>query len=188
MDEIDGWTIWTRRSRSRRWTKPLGGAERWRRPLTRAGGCARLWPTPGAMWQRWTGDQPGAARAIRGAVFDGMKLSDALSGGWKLDDQRGLFNSAVRPVTDHVGGLIAGAGVGGLMSGLLPFEKGGTFAQGRVMPFANGGIVSGPVTFPDAWWHRADGRGGARGDHAAVARPDGKLGVQARAAGGRSTW
>jgi lambda family phage tail tape measure protein len=30
----------------------------------------------------------------------------------------------------------------------MPFEKGGSFAQGRVQPFATGGIVSGPVTFP----------------------------------------
>ena len=88
----------------------------------------------------------GLRRAFDGVVFDGMKLSDALDG-MARSMINSTYSAAIRPVTDHVGGLVAG-GVAGLMKGLLPFEKGGSFTQGRVMPFAQGGIVTGPTTFP----------------------------------------
>ena len=88
----------------------------------------------------------GLRRAFDGLILDGRSLSDALG-----DVARSMVNtaysSAIRPVTDQLGGLIA-SGVGGLISGLLPFEKGGAFTQGRVVPFASGGIVNGPVQFP----------------------------------------
>ena len=65
------------------------------------------------------------------------------------------FNAAMRPVTDQVGGLLA-SGVGGLMQGLLPFADGAPFSQGRVMPFASGGIVSSD-SLRDAWRHGRHG-------------------------------
>ncbi len=70
------------------------------------------------------------------------------------------------------------------MNAFLPYANGGAFAQGRVMPFANGGIVNGPVFFP---MRGATGLMGEAGPEAIMPLTrgrDGKLGV--RAEGGRS--
>ena len=88
----------------------------------------------------------GLRRAFDGVVFDGAKLSDALSD-LAQSMIRTTYNAAMRPVTDHFGGMIA-KGVGAVMEGVLPFAQGASFSQGRVMPFASGGVVSGPVRFP----------------------------------------
>jgi phage-related minor tail protein len=88
----------------------------------------------------------GLRRAFDGVVFDGMRLSDALrTVASSMVDA--AYNTAMRPVQNAVGGAIA-TGVNGLLSGLLPFQHGGAISQGRVMPFARGGIVRGPTTFP----------------------------------------
>ncbi|QYX56708.1 phage tail tape measure protein [Roseovarius sp. SCSIO 43702] len=125
------------------------------------------------------GMSTGLRRAIKGAVVDGDSLSTSLR---SLANTmiNTAFNAAVKPVTDHVGGLLA-KGVGNLVGGLFKFEQGGSFAQGRVMPFANGGIVNGPVTFP---MRRGTGLMGEAGPEAIMplARgPDGKLGVRSAA-------
>jgi len=82
----------------------------------------------------------GLRRAFDGVAFDGMKLSDALSTVARSMVNT-TYNAAMKPVSDHVGGLIS-QGVGSLMQGILPFADGAPFSQGRVMPFAQGGIVS----------------------------------------------
>ncbi|MEM6824043.1 MAG: phage tail tape measure protein, partial [Pseudomonadota bacterium] len=84
--------------------------------------------------------------AFDGVVFDGDRLSEAMK---DLGDSiaRAAYNAAVNPVFGHLGGLL-GRGVQGVMSGLLPFANGAGFSQGRVMPFASGGIVGGPTYFP----------------------------------------
>jgi lambda family phage tail tape measure protein len=67
----------------------------------------------------------------------------------------------------------------------MPFANGGAFAQGRVMPFAKGGVVSSPTSFP---MRGATGLMGEAGPEAIMplARgADGRLGVQA-AGGGQS--
>lgn len=124
----------------------------------------------------------GLRKAIKGAVIDGDSLSQSLE---TLANTmiNTAFNAAVNPVADHFGGVIS-QGIGGLMGGLVPFAKGGSFAQGRVQPFASGGVVSGPVAFP---MRRGMGLMGEAGPEAIMplARgPDGKLGV--RAGGGES--
>lgn len=120
-------------------------------------------------------------RAFDGLVFDGMKLSDALR-----QVARAMADSvyaiAMKPVQEAVGGAVAG-GLNGMLSGLFPFEKGAGFAQGRVMPFARGGIVTAPTVFP-----MRNGRGlmGEAGPEAILplARgADGRLGVQAQGGG-----
>ncbi|SPF80828.1 phage tail tape measure protein [Pseudoprimorskyibacter insulae] len=116
----------------------------------------------------------GLGKAIDGVVFEGMRLSDAL----KVVAQSMIsasYKAAVKPVTDHFGTMIA-EGVGSLFGGA--FADGAAFSQGRVMPFANGGIVSGPTTFP---MRGATGLMGEAGPEAIMplARgPDGKLGVR----------
>ncbi|MCZ4354195.1 phage tail tape measure protein [Roseovarius aestuarii] len=124
----------------------------------------------------------GLSRAIKGAVVDGDSLSTALN---SLANSmiNTAFNAAVKPVTDHVGGLLAN-GVGALMGNLLPFENGASFSQGRVQPFANGGVVSGPVTFPMRGGTGLMGEAGPEAIMPLARGADGKLGV--RAGGGSS--
>ncbi|MBK5928518.1 phage tail tape measure protein, partial [Rhodobaculum claviforme] len=88
----------------------------------------------------------GLRRAFDGMAMDGMKLSDALrSVSRSMVDA--VYSASVRPVQGAVGGAVS-QGVQSMMQSFLPFASGGQFAQGRVMPFAEGGIVSGPVAFP----------------------------------------
>lgn len=126
----------------------------------------------------------GLKRAIDGLVFDGDTLADALKGiGKSMLDA--AYNAAVRPVTNHVGSVL-GNGLEAVIQGLMPFEKGGAFTQGRVQPFANGGIVNNPTLFP-----MRGGMTGLMGEAGPEAimplsrGADGKLGVRTDGAGSR---
>lgn len=123
----------------------------------------------------------GLRRAFDGVVFDGMKLSDALEGVARSMIQT-TYNAAIRPVTQHFGGLIA-KGVNGLVEGLLPFEKGGNFVQGRVMPFARGGVITGPTLFPMRGGHGLMGEAGPEAIMPLARGPDGRLGVRGNGGG-----
>lgn len=121
----------------------------------------------------------GLRRAFEGVVFDGMKLSDALKG-----IARGMadtaFSMAMKPVQQALTG-----GIGNLLSGAMPFADGGAFTQGRVMPFAKGGVVSAPTYFP---MRGATGLMGEAGPEAIMPLQrgaDGRLGVAA-GGGGRA--
>lgn len=127
----------------------------------------------------------GLRRAFDGVVFDGMKLSDAMR-----TVARSLVNTtysaAMRPVTNHFGGMIA-QGVGSLVQGLLPFAEGAAFSQGRVMPFAKGGVVSGATTFPMRGGLGLMGEAGPEAIMPLARGPDGRLGVQGASGGGGPT-
>lgn len=131
-----------------------------------------------------TGIGRGLRQAFDGLVFDGMKLSDALQGlARRMAD--GVYAIAMRPVQNALGAGIA-EGMASLVGAALPFGRGGSFSQGRVMPFAAGGVVSGPTMFG----LRGGGRGlmGEAGPEAIMplARgADGRLGVRAAGAAGR---
>lgn len=125
----------------------------------------------------------GLRKAFDGLIFDGKSLSDALRDvAASMVDA--AYSAAIRPVTDQLGGLIA-QGVGGLVSGILPFKDGGAFTQGRVVPFATGGILSGPVTFPMRGGTGLMGEAGPEAIMPLTRGADGRLGVQA-AGGGRT--
>ncbi len=124
----------------------------------------------------------GLRRAVDGVVLDGMKLSDVF-GTIAQSMINASYAAAVKPVTDHVGGLIANS-IGGLMGNIFGFAKGGSFAQGRVMPFADGGVVSGPTTFPMRGGTGLMGEAGPEAIMPLARGPDGKLGVRAGASGG----
>ncbi|MBU2982731.1 phage tail tape measure protein [Lentibacter algarum] len=124
----------------------------------------------------------GLRRAVDGVVLDGMKLSDVF-GTIAQSMINATYAAAVKPVTDHFGGLLS-QGIGGLMGSLFGFEKGGSFAQGRVMPFANGGVVSGPTTFPMRGGTGLMGEAGPEAIMPLSRGSDGKLGV--RGGGGSS--
>lgn len=118
----------------------------------------------------------GLGRAIDGVVLDGMKLSDALERvARSMVDA--AYKAAVKPVTRQVGGLLAG-GMAGLFGGFSVFGKGGSFSQGRVMPFATGGVVSGPVSFPMRGGRGLMGEAGPEAIMPLSRGPDGKLGVR----------
>ena len=125
----------------------------------------------------------GLRRAFDGVVFDGVKLSDALETvAQSMIDT--TYSAAIKPITNHFGGLLA-QGVSGIAEGILPFAKGGSFSQGRVMPFASGGIVSGATTFPLRGGTGLMGEAGPEAIMPLARGPDGKLGV--RGGGSSST-
>lgn len=118
----------------------------------------------------------GLRRAFDGLVFDGAKLSDSLKIVTKsmID---AVYGVAMRPVQNALGGAVAN-GLNGLLGGLMPFEKGGSFAQGRVMPFAKGGVVSQPTAFAMRGGSGLMGEAGPEAIMPLARGPDGRLGVQ----------
>ncbi len=123
----------------------------------------------------------GLRRSFDGLIFDGAKLSDAMKGvGQSIVNT--AYSAAIRPVTSGIGGLIA-SGVEGLFGAVSGFEKGGSFAQGRVMPFATGGIVNGPVSFPMRGGMGLMGEAGPEAIMPLARGADGRLGVATQ--GGR---
>ncbi|MES0860897.1 phage tail tape measure protein [Ruegeria sp. SCPT10] len=129
------------------------------------------------------GMSSGLRKAFDGVVLDGKSLSDALDV-LKNSLIQTAYSAAIKPVTDHFGGLLSGT-VGGLVKGLLPFADGGSFSQGRVMPFANGGVISGPTTFPMRGGTGLMGEAGPEAIMPLARGADGKLGVRS-AGGGRA--
>lgn len=127
------------------------------------------------------GFSKGLRRAFDGVVFDGMRLSDALETVARSMINT-TYNAAIRPVTDHFGGMLS-RGVESIVQGLLPFADGGSFAQGRVMPFANGGVVSGPTLFPMRGGTGLMGEAGPEAIMPLARGADGKLGVRAGGGG-----
>lgn len=124
----------------------------------------------------------GVRRAIDGLVLDGDSLSEALrTVSRSLVDT--AYGAAVKPVSRHFGGMLAD-GIGQVFGAATPFGQGGAFTQGRVVPFASGGVVRGPTTFP----MRGGGTGlmGEAGPEAIMPLsrgPDGRLGVRAQGGG-----
>lgn len=124
----------------------------------------------------------GLRKAFDGLLFDGLKLSDALSAVAKSMVDT-AYNAAISPVTNQLGGLLSD-GVNAAVSGLIPFAAGGSFSQGRVMPFARGGVVSGPTTFPMRGGTGLMGEAGPEAIMPLARGADGKLGV--RSGGGQA--
>ena len=127
------------------------------------------------------GFSKGLRRAFDGVIFDGMKLSDALEVVARSMIQT-TYSAAMKPVTDHFGGMLA-RGVGGIVQGLLPFADGAGFAQGRVMPFASGGVVTGPVSFPMRGGIGLMGEAGPEAIMPLSRGADGRLGVRSSGGG-----
>lgn len=129
----------------------------------------------------------GLRKAFDGVMFDGMKLSDAMSTVAQTLS-RTAYNAAVKPVTDHFGGLVS-QGIGGLVSGILPFANGAPFSQGKVMPFASGGVVDQATHFGMRGGIGVMGEAGPEAILPLSRGPDGKLGVRSSSgnAGGGPT-
>lgn len=85
-------------------------------------------------------------RAFEAVVFDGEKLSDALSKvGRSMVDS--AFSAAMKPVSSQFSGLVS-SGVQNLVGGLMPFAAGGVVNRGQVKRFAAGGVVDHSTLFP----------------------------------------
>lgn len=128
-----------------------------------------------------TGFASGVRRAMDGLVLDGMKLSDALSmlGKSMLD---AAYSAAMKPLNQGIASALS-SGISSLVSGILPFADGAPFAQGRVMPFAQGGVVSSPVSFPMRGGTGLMGEAGPEAIMPLARGPDGRLGVRSGGGG-----
>ena len=120
----------------------------------------------------------GLRTAFDGLVFEGFRASDALNAVAR-SMINATYSAAIKPITSQVGGLIAG-GISSIFGGA--FSNGASFSQGRVTPFASGGIVSGPTAFPMRGGTGLMGEAGPEAIMPLARGSDGKLGV--RAAGG----
>lgn len=123
----------------------------------------------------------GLRNAFDGLVFDGMRASDAMRQ-LALSIADTVYSAAMKPVQNALGGLIAG-GINAISSAILPFENGASFSQGRVVPFASGGIVSSPTYFA---MRGATGLMGEAGPEAIMPLSrgaDGRLGVRSEGGG-----
>lgn len=126
----------------------------------------------------------GLRRAFDGVIFDGLKLSDALHTVAESMINT-TYSAAIKPVTNHVGGLLANS-VGGLVENILPFADGAPFSQGRVMPFATGGIVSSTTPFGMRGGMGVMGEAGPEAIMPLARGADGKLGVRGAGGGGQT--
>jgi phage-related minor tail protein len=111
--------------------------------------------------------------ALKGRSFGDVLRSLAL----RLSEI--ALKAAFRPLTDAIGGSLAG-----LVTGAA-FAHGGVLRQGLPVPFAGGGVIASPIAFPLAG--NRVGLAGERGPEAILplARgADGRLGVRAEAGAG----
>ena len=118
----------------------------------------------------------GLRRAFDGLVLDGRTLSDTLGSVARAMTQT-AYDAAVTPVTRQLGGMVA-AGVDAAMGGLATYADGGAFASGRVMPFARGGVVTSPTTFPMRGGTGLMGEAEPEAIMPLARGPDGTLGVR----------
>ncbi len=124
----------------------------------------------------------GLRNAFDGLAFDGLKLSDALSmvASNMIDT---AYAAAIKPVANGLSTAIAD-GISGLVAGVMPFKDGAPFSQGRVMPFALGGVVSGATTFPMRGGTGLMGEAGPEAIMPLARGSDGRLGVRTQGGGG----
>ena len=127
-----------------------------------------------------SGFSNGLSRAFGDVVFGGTRLNDALRG-LALSMSKTVFNTAMKPVSNAIGGFLAG-GLNSLFGGA--FAKGGAFTNGRVMPFAQGGIVSSPTAFGMQGGTGLMGEAGPEAIMPLARGADGRLGVRTGGGGG----
>jgi len=129
---------------------------------------------------RATGFQRSVGTSLRSAfdalVFDGGRLTDVLKG-LSLSIADSALDSVLKPVTSQLGNLIGG-GLQSLIQGILPFENGAAFSNGRVQAFAQGGVVSQATSFPMRGGTGLMGEAGPEAIMPLARGADGKLGVR----------
>jgi len=116
--------------------------------------------------------------AFEGVALKGRSLSDVLRK-LALDISRLALESAMRSIS----GAVA-SGIGGMVGGLIGSAKGNAFADGRLMPFAKGGVVNSPMLFPLKGGAGLMGEAGPEAILPLKRGADGRLGVAAEAGAG----
>jgi len=117
--------------------------------------------------------------AFDGLAVKGRGLNEVMKG-VTLSLSRMVLQAAFKPLERGIGQALTSA-----LSGGFGFAKGGAFQQGMPVPFAKGGVVASPTTFP-----MAGGSTGLMGEAGAEAilpltrGRDGRLGVAASGGGG----
>ena len=110
------------------------------------------------------------SRAFASAIIDGRKFSDVLRG-LLLSLSRQALSAALKPL-------------GNLFAGLFANAEGNVIAGGRITPFAEGGIVNGPVLFPLRNGMGLMGEAGAEAIMPLARGRDGRLGVRSEGGSG----
>ncbi len=85
------------------------------------------------------------------------------------------------PLSDALSNSIGGAG--NWLSDIIFNANGNAISNGRVIPFANGGVVTGPTLFPMQNGTGLMGEAGPEGIFPLKRTPDGKLGIRATGSG-----
>jgi len=106
--------------------------------------------------------------AFLSAAVQGRNLSDVLKG-LALSLARMALSAALKPLSTALGGLTGG---------LLKNAAGNAFANGQVMPFADGGIVNSPTLFALRGGTGLMGEAGPEAIMPLARGADGKLGVR----------
>ncbi len=117
--------------------------------------------------------------AFEGIAIQGRSLGDALRS-LALSLSRMVLSAAFKPLDKAINGLF-----GSIFSGGLGFAHGGVLQRGTPVPFARGGVISSPVSFPLAG--NRVGLAGERGPEAIMPltrTADGRLGVATTGSGG----
>lgn len=124
----------------------------------------------------------GIINAVRngGNAFDAFS-NIAVSALQKVLDKI-LEMSVINPILNSITGGLGGGGIfGGILGGigsLFGFKNGAAFKNGKVIPFARGGVVNKPTVFPMANGAGLMGEAGAEAIMP-LTRKNGKLGVEA---------
>lgn len=111
------------------------------------------------------------ASAFEGAALKGKSLSDVLKK-LALD----LSRTALEQATQAISGAVS-SGIGNLIGGLVASADGNAFADGRVLPFAKGGVIASPMLFPLRGGTGLAGEAGAEAILPLRRGADGRLGV-----------
>jgi phage-related minor tail protein len=102
--------------------------------------------------------------AFAGAIIHGRGLSDIVKG-LVLSLSQTALSAALKPLGNLVGSLFANA-------------HGNVMSQGRIMPFADGGVVNSPVLFPMRGGTGLMGEAGPEAIMPLARGSDGRLGVR----------
>lgn len=115
--------------------------------------------------------------SLANAIVNGDKLSSVLK---KLlvEFSGRAFSMAIAPLSNAMGGFF-----GSLFDGITANAKGNIFTNGRVTPFAQGGVVNSPTLFPLRGGTGLMGEAGPEAVLPLARGSDGKLGVQAANSG-----
>lgn len=116
--------------------------------------------------------------AFEGIAIRGRSLGDVLRN-LALSLSRMVLSAALKPLDKAISGIF-----GNIFAGGFGFAQGGVLQQGTPVPFANGGVIASPISFP-LTGNRL-GIAGERGPEAIMPltrTADGRLGVATAGSG-----